>query len=78
MNAYFKKLILNAGLLGVTYKDFRRSLAIQMYREGYRKTGVVKDIMQYLGIRSYSAMRKILNSDPKMLHDMIKGIHKRI
>jgi len=78
MNAYFKKLITNAGLLGVTYKDFRRSLAIQMYREGSRKTGVVKDIMKYLGIRSYSAMRKILSGDPKMLHDMIKGIHKKI
>ena len=78
MNAYFKKLFLSAGLTGITYKDFRRSLAIQMYREGARKTGVVKDIMQYLGIRSYSAMRKILNSDPKALHDMIKGIHKRI
>ncbi len=76
MNAYFKKLILNAGLPGITYKDFRRSLAIQMYREGARNTGVVKGIMQYLGIRSYSAMRKILNSDPKALHDMIKGIHK--
>ena len=78
MNAYFKRLILNAGMSGITYKDFRRSLAIQMYREGARNTGVIKDIMQYLGIRSYSAMRKILNSDPRALHDMIKGIHRRI
>ena len=77
MNAYFKRLIMNAGLPGITYKDFRRSLAIQMYREGAGK-GVIKEIMQYLGIRSYSAMRKILNSDPKALNDMIKGIHKRI
>ena len=52
MNAYFKKLTTNAGLLGVTYKDFRRSLAIQMYREGPRKNGVVKDIA-YLKERSY-------------------------
>lgn len=78
INSYFKKLIINAGLVGVTFKDFRRSLAIQMHREGGRKTGVIKDIMTYLGIRSYSAVRKLLNSDPKMLHDMVKGIHKRI
>ena len=78
INSYFKKLINNAGLAGTTYKDFRRSLAIQMHREGGRKTGVIKDIMTYLGIRSYSAIRKLLNSDPKMLHDMVKGIHKRI
>ena len=78
MNNYFKKLILTAGMYGHTYKDFRRSLAIQMYREGLQKTGVIKDIMRYLGIRSYSAIRKILNSDPKALHDMIKGIHTRI
>jgi len=78
INGYFKKLIKTAGLVGVTFKDFRRSLAIQMHREGGRKTGVIKDIMEYLGIRSYSAMRKLLNSDPKMLHDMVKGIHKRI
>ena len=78
MNAYFKRLIQNAGLVEVTFKDFRRSLAIQMFREGQRKTGVIKDIMMYMGIRSYSAMRKILNHDPVMLHDMIKGVHKRI
>ncbi|MCU7934512.1 MAG: hypothetical protein KZQ99_06480 [Candidatus Thiodiazotropha sp. (ex Dulcina madagascariensis)] len=80
MNAYFKRLIKNAGLAdkGITYKVFRRSLATQMWRAGDRKTGVMKDIMKYLGLRSYSALRKILASDKKHLHEMIKGIHKRI
>lgn len=80
MNAYFKRLIKNAGLAdkGITYKEFRRSLAIHMWRTGDRKTGVMKDIMKYMGIRSYSALRKILSSDKKHLHEMIKGIHKRI
>ena len=80
MNNYFKRLIKGSGLAGtgITYKEFRRSLAIQMWRTGDRKTGVMKDIMKYLGLRSYSALRKILSGDKKHLHEMIKGIHKRI
>ena len=80
LNTFFKRLIKNAGLAdkGITYKEFRRSLAIQMWRADNRKTGVMKDIMMYLGIRSYSALRKILASDKMHLHEMIKGIHKRI
>lgn len=80
MNAYFKRLIKDAGLAdkGITYKDFRRSLTIQMWREGGRKTGVMKDIMQYMGYRSYAGLQKILSSDKRHLGEMIKGIHKRI
>ena len=80
MNTYFKRLIKNASLdiKGITYKEFRRSLAIQMWRTGDRKTGVMKDIMKYLGIRSYSALRKIISGDKQHLHDLIKGIHMRI
>ncbi|MEW8394240.1 MAG: hypothetical protein AB2651_20885 [Candidatus Thiodiazotropha sp.] len=80
LNTHFKRLFKNAGLAnkGITYKEFRRSLAIQMWRAGDRKTGVMKDIMKYLGIRSYSALRKILTGDKKHIHEMIKGIHTRI
>ena len=78
INRYMRDLILNSGLAGYTYKDFRRSIAIQMYRDSGRKSGAIKDIMEYLGIRSYSAMRSILNSDPRMLHEMIKGIYTKI
>lgn len=78
LNRYMRDLILNAGLAGYTYKDFRRSLAIQTYRDSRRKSGVIKDIMEYLGVRSYSTMRNILKGDPRLLHEMIKGIHKKI
>ncbi len=78
MNSHFKKLFENAGMADATYKDFRRSLALQMYQQGKRKTGVIKDIMTYLGIRSYSAMRKILNGEKEHLKDLVSGIHNRI
>ncbi|MFK5949501.1 MAG: hypothetical protein QM500_12115 [Methylococcales bacterium] len=78
MNNYFKKLINNSGITGLTYKDFRRSLAIQMFREGCGNKKVKKTIMEYLGIRSYDALMKILNANPKTLNEMVKGIYNRI
>ena len=78
LNSYFKKLIVNSGIDGFTYKDFRNSLAIVMFREGCRITGVKKDIMTYLGIRSYDSLMRTLSADPKTIHEMLKGIHKRI
>jgi hypothetical protein len=78
MNLYFQKLIKNSGITGLTYKDFRNSLAINMNREGHGTPRIKKTIMEYLGIRSYDALIKIINNDPKKLHQMIKGIYNRI
>ncbi len=77
-NAYFAKLIRNSNIPGVTYKEFRRSLAIRMFREGAEKTNVKKGIMDYLGIRSYDALMNILNTDTLKLESMMKGIYKRL
>lgn len=78
MNNYFKKLIKNSCISGFTYKDFRSSLAIRMFREGCSNTRVKKTIMEYLDIRSYDVLMKILNADPKSIHDVVKGIYNRI
>ncbi len=34
--------------------------------------------MEYLGNRSYDALMKTLNADPKTIHDMVKGIYTSI
>ena len=78
MNNYFKKLIKNSCITGVTYKDFRHSLAIRMHRDGNGTPRIKKSIMVYLGIRSYDALMKILNADPKKMHELVKGIYNRI
>jgi integrase len=78
LNAYFRDLFKIAGLSQFTYKDFRNSLAIEMWRTGGKVTGVKKDIMAYLGIRSYSALDKILKSDVAEIGDSLRGIYKRL
>ena len=78
MNNYFKRLIKNSCISDLSFRDFRSSIAVNMYREGSSNTRIKKTIMEYLGIRSYDALMKILNSDPKSIHDMVKGIYKRI
>ena len=78
MNSYFQKLIKNSGISGFTYKDFRNSLAVNMHRDGNGTPRIKKTIMSYLGIRSYDAFCKIVNNDPKTLHQVIKGIYNRI
>jgi len=80
MDARFKEIFMMAGYKGkFSYKDFRNSLAIHMDRQsGGVRADDQKGIMERLGIRSPSALWKILSADTKAIESKIKGIYKRL
>ena len=79
MDARFKDIFMMAGYKGkFSYKDFRNSLAIHMNRESGGRYDDQKGIQERLGIRSPSALWKILSADTGDIKAKVKGIYKRL
>lgn len=76
---HFNDMLRKAGLYKKgKYEDFQVLIAIDMYRIGDYKTGVLKDILVRLGIREYKTLKGYLNRDTDRIKASLKGLYARL
>lgn len=78
INVLFRKLISATKFNGlITYKDFRRSFMIHLYRP--TEGGLtVRQIMTISGIRDYESVRAVVGGEPVLIAEAVKGIYKKL